>query len=314
MKEISMNIIKRKPMIVIAGSMIAIIGLIISGTFILAADPQVVSGNDPNAACVFCHNLQVDLNFANGEKLSTYVDYEEFQNSRHTVILKCTTCHYEITGYPHPAVTEESITDYKIAANEVCGKCHTAEQAAMQTSIHGMQGGSQISVCSDCHTAHYVQETDTSSYRLNSVTYCSDCHGDEDLMKQYNIPTYVVRSYLQDFHGKTTYLIGEQAKNLPVETATCSDCHGSHDIKELTSENEAVIKQNLANACRKCHVDASDNFTSAWLSHKQPSGTYAQIAYGVSWFYTIMIPFVLVGLIIHIVFDVYTRRKNKVIE
>jgi hypothetical protein len=314
MKEILMTIIKRRPMIVIAGVVIAVIGLIMSGTFALAADPPVVSENDPNAACVFCHNLTKDINFSNGEKLSIYINYDEFKNSKHGAIVRCIVCHSDITGYPHTQVTETSINDYKVAANTICGECHTSEQEEMQISIHGLQNGDQITVCSDCHTAHYSQDTSTSSFRLTSITYCSNCHGDEELMRKYGISTDVVRSYLQDFHGKTTYMIGEQAKNLSVETATCYDCHGSHNILKATAENQGVIQDNLANACRKCHPDASDSFTSAWLSHKQPDATYAQVAFGAMWFYRLMIPFVLVGLIVHIVFDVYTRRKNKKIK
>lgn len=124
-------------------------------------------------------------------------------------------------------------------------------------------------------------------------------------------PVTKVSSYLQDFHGKTTYLIGEQAKNLSIQTAVCSDCHGSHDTQKITPENQVIIQENFLNACRVCHPGASASFASAWLSHKQPSTTYAQVAFGVNWFYKIMIPFVLVGLFIHIAFDIYARRKNK---
>jgi len=309
-----MKIIKHKSLTIVTGLAIAIIGVILFGTGVFAADPPVVSESDPNAACVFCHNLTRDFSFSNGEKLSIYVNYDEFKNSKHGAIVRCTVCHSDITGYPHPQVTETSINDYKVAANAICGECHNSEQVAMQTSIHGIQDGKQISVCSDCHTAHYTQDTDTSSFRLNSITDCSNCHGDDELMQKYNLSTNVVRSYLQDFHGKTTYLIGEQAKNLPVETANCSDCHGSHDIQKITDESHALIQENLSNACRKCHPSASDSFTSAWLSHNQPSATYAQVAFGAMWFYRLMIPFVLLGLVIHIVFDVYTRRKNKKIK
>ena len=280
-----------------------------------ATGPVTVPPSDPNAACINCHSLDLSYTFPDSEVLSVQVDYSKFKSSIHGEIVRCSICHPDIannnTLFPHPVVTASNPKEYAASQSQICKECHDEEYQDLQTSIHGLKADVQIAICTDCHSAHYANDINTPTYRQDSVDYCSDCHGDEELMERYSLSTNVVSSYLQDFHGKTTYLIGEEAKNLSIETAVCSDCHGSHSMVAITPENEEIIQQNFANACRECHPGASDSFTSAWLSHNQPSTSYAQAVFGVSWFYRIMIAFVLVGLFIHIGFDVYTRRKNK---
>jgi hypothetical protein len=285
-------------------------------TGVSAASPAATTTApaDMNAACTSCHSLsQLQVTFPGGEKMSAIVDNQAFMSSVHGQIVKCSVCHVDIaknaTIYPHPVITENSSYDWKLAQNKVCGTCHSTEYSQFNSSIHGVQDGVQIALCTDCHTAHNVLNTSSNAYRSDSLNYCSKCHGDSALMNKYGISTNVVSSYLQDFHGKTTYLVGEEAKNLPIETAVCFDCHGSHQIMKMTST--AAIQTNFAAACEKCHPGATANFTGAWLSHKTPGTTYAQAVFGVSWFYRIMIAFVFLGLFIHIGFDIYKRRKSK---
>jgi hypothetical protein len=299
-----------------------------------AAGP--VSSDDPNATCVSCHSISdLSLSFPDGEVLSCYVDYDRFQASKHGAIVRCDVCHADIasfeTIYPHPKLTVNTIAEYTVSQYQLCAGCHTREYQDLQASVHGIQNGIQIATCADCHTGHDtlatgafppINEQDAAqinTYRLDSVTYCSNCHGDDDLMRLYGLSTNVVNSYLQDFHGKTTYLVGEEAKNLSIQTAVCSDCHKSsdgislstHAIALITPANQASIQDSFIQACQRCHPDASASFAAAWLSHNQPGTNYAQAVFGVTWFYRVMIAFVLLGLFIHIGFDVYKRRKNK---
>ncbi|HLB28477.1 MAG TPA: hypothetical protein VJK47_04610, partial [Dehalococcoidales bacterium] len=73
----------------------------------------------------------------------------------------------------------------------------------------------------------------------------------------------------------------------------------------------AVIKANLVNTCRGCHPDASTNFPGAWLSHYEPSADKAQIVFYVRWGYRILIPFIMVGLLIHIMVDLWRVVTNR---
>ena len=302
--------------LVIIGAILFVTAVVCLGVSVSAAGPTTVPASDPNAACVNCHSLDLKYTFHNGEVLSAHIDYAKFQTSIHGAIVTCSVCHANIasnaTLYPHPTVTAATIKDYQTALNQVCAGCHSQASKDTLASVHGMQNGTQIAVCTDCHSSHDTLAVASSEYKLASVTACSKCHGNDELMKQYGLSTNVVNSYLQDFHGKTSYLVGEEAKNLSVKTAVCSDCHGSHNIVLITPANEDVIQANFTAACQKCHSGVSTSFTGAWLSHNQPSTTYAQAVFVITWFYRVMIAFVLLGLFIHIGFDVYVRSKKKI--
>jgi hypothetical protein len=324
---------------IITGGVLFFGALMYLGTApVLAADPATtLPPTDPNAACVNCHSVSdLSVPLADGETLSCYVNYAEFQTSKHGTIVTCAVCHADIANnpaglFPHPALTATSVAELKTQLYQVCAECHTQEAKDLQASVHGLQNNVQIATCADCHTAHDTlatgafaavnsqETTDINTYRLQVVTDCTKCHGNDDLMRKYGLSTNVVNAYLQDFHGKTTYLIGEQAKNLSVRTAICSDCHRNndgtslttHDIQLITPANQAAIQQSFLTACQQCHPGATANFAAAYLSHNQPSATYAQVDFGVTWFYRVMILFVLVGLFIHIGFDVAKRRRDK---
>ena len=328
----------RKPLITAGGVLFFGALMYLGSAPVLAADPvsTTLPPSDPNAACVNCHSVNdLSLTLSDGETISCYVDYTQFQASKHGTIVACTVCHADIAGnatiFPHPAVTATNIKDFKSGLYQACAKCHAQESKDLQASVHGNQTGTQIATCGDCHTAHDTlatgsfqtansqEQTQINTYRLQSVTDCDKCHGNDALMKQYGISTNVVNSYLQDFHGKTTYLIGEQAKNLPIKTAVCSDCHRisdgisltTHALQFITPTNQASIEQSFDAACQQCHPGTSASFAAAYLSHNQPSTTYAQVDFWVTWFYRLMIAFVLIGLFIHIGFDIYKRRQSK---
>ena len=130
-------------------------------------------------------------------------------------------------------------------------------------------------------------------------------------MQKYGISTQVVKSYLEDFHGASVALLARQSKDVWPEEAVCTDCHGVHDIMKPDDLNSSVIKANLVNTCRNCHPDASTNFPGAWLSHYEPSADKAPLVFYVRWFYRVLIPFILVGLIIHILLDLWRVVTNR---
>jgi cytochrome c553 len=124
-------------------------------------------------------------------------------------------------------------------------------------------------------------------------------------MQKYGISANVVQSYLQDFHGATVALVAQQSKDIWAKEAVCTDCHGVHDIQKVDSPDSPVIKANLVATCAKCHADASANFPGAWLSHYEPSIDKAPLVFFTRWFYRIMIPFILLGLLAHVWLDLW---------
>jgi hypothetical protein len=72
-----------------------------------------------------------------------------------------------------------------------------------------------------------------------------------------------------------------------------------------------VIKDNLLTTCRQCHRDASVNFPSAWLSHYEPSLDKAPLVYLVKTYYLFLIPFMVGGLALYIVIDLWRLARNR---
>ena len=177
------------------------------------------------------------------------------------------------------------------------------------TSVHGKalieENNYDVPVCTVCHKSHSIEDPLTATFRLESVELCSTCHSNEKLLQKYGISTKVVKTYLEDFHGRAVTLVGKQSKDTWVEEAVCTDCHGVHDIQVVDSPDSPVIKGNLVTTCGKCHSDVTVNFPGAWLSHYEPSINKAPLIFIVKWFYWILIPFMLAGLSVHVLLDLW---------
>ncbi len=219
----------------------------------------------------------------------------------------CTDCH----GAHDVALPSQP----RANISQTCSQCHQSIYREYFDSVHGRalleKNNYDVPVCTDCHQSHTIEDPRTPSFRLESVHLCSSCHSNETLMNKYGISANVVKSYLNDFHGRTVALVEQEAKDIWVEEAVCTDCHGIHDIQMVDNPNSPVIKANLLNTCRKCHPDATANFPAAWLSHYEPSISRAPLIFFVRWFYRILIPFMLVGLSVHVLFDLWRRITNR---
>lgn len=219
----------------------------------------------------------------------------------------CTDCHGAHDVAP-PSQPRSKIS-------QTCSQCHQEVNKSYASSVHGKalieENNYDVPVCTDCHLSHTIEDPRTASFRLRSVELCSNCHSNTPLMKKYGISTNVVQTYLQDFHGRTVALEAEGNKNVWVKEAVCTDCHGVHDIQKAASANSPVIKANLVGTCQGCHPNATTNFPSAWLSHYEPSPTKAPLVFYAEWFYKLMIPFILIGLSVHILLDLWRTITNR---
>ena len=219
----------------------------------------------------------------------------------------CTDCHgaHDVTSPSQP----------RTRISQTCSKCHQIVYNAYVDSIHGkalITGNNfDVPVCTDCHLSHTIEDARTAGFRIASVDLCVKCHSNEKLMQKYGISTSVVKTYLQDFHGASVALVARQNKEVWPEEAVCTDCHGVHDIKSPDDPDSSVIKANLVNTCRNCHPDATANFPSAWLSHYEPSLDKAPTVFYVRWFYRILIPFIVIGLAVHISVDIWKVVTNR---
>ncbi len=258
--------------------------------------------------CQNCHgNPDLIMTLADGKAIALRVDAAAFQSSVHAQ-LGCESCH---TGYsfPHQAVAAQDLFDYRKAAMDMCQKCHPNQVAALQSSVHAGLQGMGIT-CQDCHGSHAIQPAQTASLRSTTLALCTSCHQNQALMQKYGLSSSVVTTYLKDFHGRTSLLQAEDGQKAWINEAVCIDCHGVHTILSIDSPNSQVVRDNLTATCQKCHQSATPNFPSGWMAHYAPSASRTPVVFLARTFYWIMIPFTVLGLVIHIGLDIRRHRKS----
>ncbi len=200
----------------------------------------------------------------------------------------CTDCHDPHTAQARPLRVEIPLT---------CSKCHSSIYNEYKDSVHGKAlidaNNTDVPTCVDCHGVHTQEDPRTTQFRLNSPILCATCHADRAKMDKYGISTQVFDTYVADFHGTTVTLFERQSPDLPTNKPVCYDCHGVHNMRSVDDPASQVYKDNLLRTCQKCHPDASQNFSSTWLSHYRPDVHKYPLVFFVDLFYKILIPAVL---------------------
>jgi hypothetical protein len=88
-----------------------------------------------------------------------------------------------------------------------------------------------------------------------------------------------------------------------------------HAIKETDNPESTVFQANLLQTCQRCHPDATENFSAAWLSHYSPEPGKATLVWLAAWFYRIIIPLVIGGMVLYVVlFSVRKRRSARAVS
>jgi hypothetical protein len=199
--------------------------------------------------------------------------------------------------------------------SETCAACHADVGETYAASVHGKAlaagAGADVPVCTDCHRSHDVAGPHDQGWLVHTPQTCGSCHADEKRMKKYGLSTAVLRTYLSDFHGMTASLSHTADAGDRRVTALCSDCHGVHDIAKVNDPASAVMRANLARTCARCHQGATERFPAAWLSHYEPSWKKAPLVYGVKLFYSVLIPFMIGGLVLQIVLHLWRVVVNR---
>lgn len=197
------------------------------------------------------------------------------------------------------------------AVAELCGQCHVKQAEAFRLSVHGKglsEGNLDVPACTDCHGAHAIADTRAAGYHAASYTMCARCHGDKKLMAKYELSEDILTTYLDDFHGSSNHLY-TQVGYLPERpVATCGDCHGYHDVQSLADakgQGVQAVRARAEEMCLKCHENAPDGFSDAWLAHQVPSIEAAPMVWGITWMYRILIPLMILGLVLHILLHLW---------
>jgi hypothetical protein len=215
----------------------------------------------------------------------------------------CTDCHGSHNTRP--------LREQPIQVSHTCQGCHSEIYARYERSVHGAaligEGNPDVPNCIDCHGAHHVLGPMNAPFRLDSYKTCARCHADRELMAKYSISPNTVRAWMNDFHGKVVVLTDEINPGRDTDKATCIDCHGVHDMLTTEDPGSAVSPERILSTCQKCHPEATNKFTGAFLDHQEPSTSDYPVVFYVKWFYYLIIPFIIGGMFVFVVTD-YIRQ------
>lgn len=187
-----------------------------------------------SAECLACHS-QADLQDQAGH--SVYVDGAKQKASVHGS-LRCTDCHTDIKGYPHPA--------HPAVVN--CGTCHSDQTTDVSESVHAKVSAEPCLGChEDPHAIVPVKDPQSPVFALNIPKTCGSCHGNPELAKKFGLPN-VYPLYMDSIHGFAL------AKDGLLVAASCSSCHGTHKILSHTNPASRVYRTNVPATCGSCHA------------------------------------------------------------
>ncbi|MBI4906897.1 MAG: cytochrome c3 family protein [Acidobacteria bacterium] len=211
------------------------------------------SRNVPNL-CAKCHRSgQKAANRYNGKQEHILERYSESIHGRGliqaglTVTADCADCH---TPHHELPSKDPRSTVNKANVAKTCAQCHRGIYETFTSSVHSSnvtRTGKELPSCSDCHSAHGIQRTDESNFRLHIMDQCGRCHKD------------ITETYFETFHGKGSTL-GD------LKTAKCYDCHGAHDILPVTNDKSRLSRNNIVGTCGKCHPGSHRQF-AGYLTH-----------------------------------------------
>jgi predicted CXXCH cytochrome family protein len=191
--------------------------------------------------CLACHsNPGLTLTFPGcGTTLSLTVDSGVLGQSVHGKAgLTCTSCHQDITGYPHPPFAAEDCRAFIIARAESCIVCHSEISEAQHDSIHARflaVGNRDVPTCVECHGGHDVAPPDEPRHKLSQTCGQEGCH------------TSILTAYERSIHG-SVIVREEDNPYVPV----CEDCHGAHQMPDPRTGQFQAASPEL---CAFCHTD-----------------------------------------------------------
>ncbi|HEY6103182.1 MAG TPA: hypothetical protein VI007_08160 [bacterium] len=164
-----------------------------------------------------------------------------------TVTANCADCH---SAHHELAASDPRSSVNRANIAKTCSKCHRGIYELFTASVHTTAkppAGKSLPVCADCHSAHSIQRTDLSNFRLHIMDQCGRCH------------EKIAETYFDTFHGKVSKL-GY------LTTAKCYDCHGAHDILPVTDQRSRLSRTNIVQTCAKCHSGSHRQF-AGYLTH-----------------------------------------------
>ena len=268
---------------------------------------EIYPKSDPRSAvyplnvpktCSACHN---DDGMAKKHGLaSVYPSYIDsihgFALSKEGLLVAANfqSCHgsHHILSRTNPA----SAT-YKANVPATCGKCHAGIADSYADGVHGKAvaaGDTKAPVCSDCHTAHAIEQPTADAFRMRSTPICGNCHTDK------------FSTYRDTFHSQLGALGGYG------ETARCWDCHGAHDVLPASDPRSPVNEDNLVKTCGRCHAGANASFVKYQPHANARNRKLNPALYFIRLFMNLLLASVLTFFLIHTVLWLIRARVDQI--
>jgi len=272
--------------------------------------PSHPATGDGAPRCTICHSLSAESNTfvstggppASATCASCHEDRPAEHGGRGPDAAQCTDCH---SFADDPAVADATAA---IAAR--CGICHAEELRDYRSGGHReglavQAANTDLPTCLTCHAIHGSEGRSAGDTRLAATAACVECHSNDLLSRKYGLSETVGASYTEDFHGRTAQFLWRhpESEDQPPVVMTCADCHGAHDVGR---REDAVI----ADVCLRCHEDGDAKLAGAWLGHSPPGPRNNALVWLVRLFYYGLIPFVLIGLTLNIIFHLVDQRRK----
>lgn len=203
-------------------------------------DPQPQTDSTSNVACLSCHSEASNpVLLPSGESLFIQITMDEFSNSTHDRNqITCVQCHKDISGFPHPIKTAQTLHEYQLQRDTACVECHEVQANQTKDSIHGKllsQGDVNAPTCSNCHDPHTQPYVDELTKTEHSEV-CANCHNG------------IYQEYGNSVHGDA--MINENNQDVP----GCIDCHGVHTMEDTST---AEFRNSSVYLCADCHTNAA---------------------------------------------------------
>lgn len=291
--------------------------------------------------CFSCH----------GKKgVTGFVDRAVYTASVHGR-LECTSCHLDITDYPHKKGTHANCT-YCHFLGKLGAPTETAR--AYGLSVHGNQvkkGNGAAPSCQTCHGSHDVfrsadERSKTSRQKIPNL--CSMCHPREfeDYARSIHGKEFIEKKNLgaaacfdchmehliprveQDqwklaliqecgtCHSKEleTYhktYHGKVTRLGYTTAAKCSDCHGSHKILSKDDEGSTLSPGYILYTCQACHAKAGFSFTKFYAHAEEENRAEYPLLYYIFLFMTILLIGVFTFFFLHTSLWAYRSLRER---
>ena len=182
----------------------------------------------------------------------------------------CNDCHGSHAIKPH---TDPSSSTSPLRMAATCGKCHEKVEKKYEVSIHWKEvkkGNAGAPGCATCHQPHEIQPVKTTTWMLEAIRECGNCHASE------------LETYHHSYHGKITNLGFTRV-------AKCADCHGAHNVLPESDTASPISKKNIVGTCGKCHPGSNRNFAEMMVHADYRDKAEHPLLYYVWLFMTILL-------------------------